>query len=148
MNIVIFLLSTLLVLTCLFLVLLVLVQLPKKEAGAGMAFGAGMGDMILGAGSGNVLTKITKYAAAVFLGAALLLALAVAHRAHQEDSGVSRAMQAAASQPAPAPAAPAAPAGFQPLAPAPAAPPTATADTNAVSITNTLTVVPTNQPGN
>jgi preprotein translocase subunit SecG len=143
MSIVIFLLSTVLVLTSLFLVLLVLVQLPKKEAGAGMAFGAGMGDMILGAGSGNVLTKITKYAAGIFLGASLFLSLAVTYRAHQKGLGVSRALETAGQQPpATAPAVPpAAPSAFQPLA-APAA------DTNAVSITNTLTVVPTNRPGN
>ena len=33
-------LTVLLVLNCLLLILLVLVQLPKKDAGAGMAFGA------------------------------------------------------------------------------------------------------------
>ena len=50
----------LLVLNCLLLILLVLVQLPKKDAGAGMAFGGGAADALFGAGSGNVLTKITK----------------------------------------------------------------------------------------
>jgi preprotein translocase subunit SecG len=57
----------LLVLICLFLILLVLVQLPKKDAGAGMAFGGGTADALFGAGSGNALTKITKYTAGVFL---------------------------------------------------------------------------------
>src|SRR5258708_19901055 len=55
------------VLDCLVLVFLVLIQLPKKDAGAGLAFGGGATDALFGAGSGNVLTKITKYAAGIFL---------------------------------------------------------------------------------
>ena len=39
---------------CVLLILLVLVQLPKKEAGAGMAFGGAATDALFGAGSGNV----------------------------------------------------------------------------------------------
>src|ERR1039457_5129522 len=66
-------LTFLLVLNCLLLILLVLVQLPKKDAGAGMAFGAGTADALFGAGSGNALTKITKYAAGIFLALALVL---------------------------------------------------------------------------
>ena len=54
-------LTVLLVITCLLLILLVLVQLPKKDAGVGMAFGGGAADALFGAGSGNMLTKITKY---------------------------------------------------------------------------------------
>ena len=60
------LLTVLLVLDCLFLILLVLIQLPKKEAGAGLAFGGGATDALFGAGSGNALTKITKYATVAF----------------------------------------------------------------------------------
>src|SRR5678815_4123187 len=71
-----------LVVNCLFLILLVLVQLPKKEAGAGLAFGAGAVDTLLGAGSGNALTKLTKYSAGSFLGLAVLRAVLKAHR-HQ-----------------------------------------------------------------
>ena len=59
-------LTVLLVLDCLFLILLVLVQLPKKEAGAGLAFGGAATDALFGAGSGNALTKITKYATIAF----------------------------------------------------------------------------------
>jgi protein translocase SecG subunit len=66
-------LTFVLVLNCLLLILLVLVQLPKKDAGAGMAFGAGTADALFGAGSGNALTKITKYGTGVFLVLALLL---------------------------------------------------------------------------
>src|SRR5438270_6302406 len=68
-------LTFILVVNCLFLMLLVLVQLPKKEAGAGLAFGAGAVDTLIGAGSGNALTKMTKYAAGSFLGLAVLMAV-------------------------------------------------------------------------
>lgn len=66
-------LTFLLVVNCLFLILLVLVQLPKKDAGAGMAFGGGTADALFGAGSGNALTKITKWTAVVFLAMSLIL---------------------------------------------------------------------------
>jgi protein translocase SecG subunit len=62
-----------LVINCLVLILLVLVQLPKKDAGAGIAFGGGTADALFGSGSGNVLTKITKYATVGMLGLALVL---------------------------------------------------------------------------
>ncbi len=55
------------------LILLVLVQLPKKDAGAGLAFGGGAADALFGAGSGNALTKITKWTAGIFFGLALVL---------------------------------------------------------------------------
>jgi protein translocase SecG subunit len=58
---------------CLLLILLVLVQLPKKDAGAGLAFGSGAADALFGAGSGNALTKITKYATITFLAMSLIL---------------------------------------------------------------------------
>ncbi len=61
------------VLNALLLILLVLVQLPKKDAGVGMAFGGGTADALFGSGSGNVLTKITKNATVVFLVLALVL---------------------------------------------------------------------------
>ena len=73
MSFVIGILTLLLVVNCLLLILLVLVQLPKKDAGAGMAFGGGTADALFGAGSGNALTKITKYAAAIFLVLSLFL---------------------------------------------------------------------------
>ena len=61
------------VINCLLLILLVLVQLPKKDAGAGIAFGGGTADALFGAGSGNVLTKITKYATVALLVLAVFL---------------------------------------------------------------------------
>lgn len=73
MSFVVGILTFLLVIICLFLVLLVLVQLPKKDAGVGMAFGGGTADALFGAGSGNALTKITKYTAVAFLALSLLL---------------------------------------------------------------------------
>jgi preprotein translocase subunit SecG len=75
MNIIYILFSVLMFLDCVFLVFLVLLQLPKKEAGAGMAFGGAATDALFGAGSGNVLTKITKYAAGVFFGLAIIMAV-------------------------------------------------------------------------
>ena len=66
MSIIIWLLSFLLVLDALILILLILIQLPKKEAGLGQAFGSGATDALFGAGSGTALTKMTKYAAAGF----------------------------------------------------------------------------------
>ncbi len=69
------LLTFVLVLDCIALILLVLIQLPKKEAGAGLAFGGAASDALFGAGSGNVLTKITKYAAVAFFILAIVLGL-------------------------------------------------------------------------
>ena len=69
------LLTVVLFLNSLFLILLVLVQLPKKEAGLGTAFGGGATDALFGAGAGNVLTKLTKWNAIIFLFLCLLLSL-------------------------------------------------------------------------
>ena len=73
MTFAIYLLTAIMVIDCLFLVLLVLVQLPKKEAGMGQAFGGAATDALLGAGSGNVLTKITRWSAGIFFALAILL---------------------------------------------------------------------------
>src|SRR5580658_1342388 len=73
-------LTVLMFIDCILLVLLVLLQLPKKEAGAGVAFGGAATDALFGAGSGNVLTKITKYVAGIFFGLALLIAVVTANR--------------------------------------------------------------------
>ena len=72
MNFIVGLLTILLVINCLMLIFLVLVQLPKKDAGAGIAFGGGTADALFGSGSGNVLTKITKWATVTFLALALV----------------------------------------------------------------------------
>ena len=80
MNLSIGFLTVVLVLDCLFLILLILIQLPKKEAGAGIAFGGAATDALFGAGSGTALTKITKYCAGLFLGLALFLSILNAPR--------------------------------------------------------------------
>jgi len=111
-------LTVVLVLNCLLLGLLVLIQLPKKEAGAGLAFGGGTTDALFGAGSGNALTKLTKYASASFLLLSLFLGIlnSRAHRAGESD--VRRALanaRPAATTPVAAPAKPSSP--FQALSP-------------------------------
>jgi protein translocase SecG subunit len=81
------LLTAVLVLDSLFLILLILVQLPKKEAGVGQAFGGGATDALFGAGTGNALTKMTKYAAAIFLSLCLVLYI-MGGQARRAGSGV------------------------------------------------------------
>src|SRR3977135_605121 len=75
MGFIIGLLTLAMVLLCGVLILLVLIQLPKKDAGAGLAFGGSATDALFGAGSGTVLTKITKYAAGTFFVLAIVLAI-------------------------------------------------------------------------
>lgn len=109
MAIVIGFLTFILSLVALFLILLVLVQLPKKEAGVGMAFGAGMSEMLLGAGSGNVLTRITKYSVGVFLVLSLILSVLISSQSRKSGLGVTRAIEeqartAPTKEVAPAPA--------------------------------------------
>ena len=87
-------LTVLLILDCVLMMLLVLIQLPKKEAGLGTAFGSGATDALFGAGTGNVLTKITKYTAAFFLGLSLLLSIIITGEAKQDKGqGVDDALK-------------------------------------------------------
>lgn len=107
MSLFIGLLTAVLVVDCLLLILLVLVQLPKKEAGAGLAFGAGAADALFGSGAGNPLTKITKFAAIVFFALLILISLlqkSVNHgKLDKFKSGVElETKQAVSAQPAPA----------------------------------------------
>ena len=85
-------LSGILFLDSLVLVLLILLQLPKKEAGAGMAFGGSATDALFGAGSGNAMTTITKYSAGIFFGAALLLAITNSHLAPAGGGAIQKAL--------------------------------------------------------
>jgi preprotein translocase subunit SecG len=78
-------LTVLLFVNSVLLILLVLVQLPKKDAGVGMAFGGGAADALFGAGSGNVLTKITKWGTGIFFALALILGV-VNKQAHGSNS--------------------------------------------------------------
>lgn len=79
-------LSVVMVIDCTIMVFLVLMQLPKKEAGAGLAFGGAATDALFGAGSGNFLTKTTKWTAGIFFGLAIMLSLLQSYRAHQPGS--------------------------------------------------------------
>jgi len=104
MTLFIGLLTAVLVLNCLLLILLVLVQLPKKEAGAGLAFGGGAADALFGAGAGNPLTKITKYAAVAFF--SLLIIIAVLQKSNRsgradEIKGLVEQQNKQSAQPAP-----------------------------------------------
>ena len=101
-------LTVVLFLNCLFLILLVLVQLPKKEAGLGTAFGGGTTDALFGAGAGNVLTKLTKWNAVLFLVLCLFLSLPFMRPSDLSDQlgqggAPTTNTNAAPAQPAPSP---------------------------------------------
>lgn len=112
-------LTVAMVLDCVILSFLVLMQLPKKEAGAGLAFGGAATDALFGAGSGNFLTKATKYSAGVFFALAIILSVLQTERAHQPGSQFMREVQQQESLPPAMAPAPAPPAGSQPGAAAP-----------------------------
>ena len=118
-------LTVFLVVNCVLLILLVLVQLPKKDAGAGMAFGGGAADALFGAGSGNTLTKITKWATGIFFGMALILNMAQAGAHPKTAKAFEQAVQQQQSK---------MPAGGPPSAPQSAAPATASNSTSAPAI--------------
>jgi len=131
MSFLIGLLTVVLVLDCVLLILLVLIQLPKKEAGAGVAFGGAATDALFGAGTGNVLTKVTKYATGVFFGLAMILGVMQSHYYHrpakeferkvnQQEKALPVSAPAPSTAPASTPAA--APATVPAEAPAPPAP--------------------------
>ena len=86
-------LTVLLVLDCLFLILLVLVQLPKKEAGAGLAFGGAATDALFGAGSGNALTKVTKYATVAFFVILMIISLLQSGSRSDRSSSFEKAIE-------------------------------------------------------
>ncbi len=93
MGFVIGLFTVIMVLDCLALILLVLIQLPKKEAGMGLAFGGAATDALFGAGSGNVLTKITKYAATAFFVLAVMLSLMQSFYSRRTTSAFQQKLQ-------------------------------------------------------
>lgn len=134
MNFLIGLLTVVMVLDCVLLILLVLIQLPKKEAGAGVAFGGAATDALFGAGTGNVLTKTTKYATIVLFILLLGLGYLQSQLYHKSSSEFQRAVEqqskraapltapteTPAPAPAPAPATPTTPAAPTTPPPAPA----------------------------
>jgi preprotein translocase subunit SecG len=93
-------LTVALVLNCILLVLLILIQLPKKEAGIGMAFGSGATETLFGAGSGTVLTKVTKYGVGVFLTLSLVLAMLGTHQVRKGRSSLDAELQRRVGAPA------------------------------------------------
>ncbi len=112
--------TVILVLDCLFLTLLILVQLPKKEAGLGQAFGGAATDALFGAGSGNALTKMTKYAAGVFFALTISLSILNAQQVKSNKSSLERTLQGSRETqpavPATTPSAPAAATAEKPTA--------------------------------
>jgi preprotein translocase subunit SecG len=140
----IILLSVAMVIDCVLLVFLVLMQLPKKEAGVGVAFGGGATDALFGAGSGNVLTKATKYTAGIFFVLAIMLSVLQSRRAHQPGSDfMQRVKETQNAQPTiTAPPTPATP------PPAATAPPPLATPTNALTIPPAESTTPMAAPSN
>jgi len=103
MGLAIGLLTFIMVLDCLLLILLVLIQLPKKEAGAGLAFGGVATDALFGAGAGNVLTKVTKYSAGIFFGLALLIGIIQSHSGNSGDKFLQNLSQPGRTPSTPSP---------------------------------------------
>lgn len=135
------LLTAVMVLTCFVLIFLVLLQLPKKEAGAGLAFGGAASDALFGAGSGTVLTKITKYLATLFFALAVLLSILYGVNNRRSKSNFQKLF----AQPTKAPAAATAPAA--PTAPTPTpAPPEAATTPGSNLLMTTQAAEATNQP--
>jgi preprotein translocase subunit SecG len=130
MGFIIGLLTLVMVVDCVALILLVLIQLPKKDAGAGLAFGGSATDALFGAGKGNVLTNITKYTATIFFIMALVLSVL---QRYYSSKGTTN-FQNLLSQPArPAAGLPMAPSAPAPGPAAPAAMPSST-DSNASTL--------------
>lgn len=86
------------VLSCLFLIGLILLQKSKSE-GLGLAFGAGAGESLFGARAGNVLSKATVVLGIVFLANTILLGMLFAQKDKMlMDSAPSPIAQPAAAQ--------------------------------------------------
>jgi len=130
MGFLIGLLTVVMVLDCAILILLVLIQLPKKEAGIGLAFGGAATDVLFGAGSGNVLTKVTKYAAGGFFVLAIVLSVLQRYHSNRTTDAFQKGLTTAT------------PAASAPATPAPTTPPAPEAKPAAVPATNAPQVVP------
>lgn len=143
MSLLIGFLTFVLVVDCLFLMFMILLQLPKKEAGAGIAFGGAATDALFGAGSGNALTKMTKYSASLFIGLALLLSFMNTNRTKDVNRGLEQELLKKANAPGAQVAPPALPTNQLSLAPTNQVTPAAAP----IEATNQLkTIVQTNQP--
>jgi preprotein translocase subunit SecG len=125
--------TVVMVLDCAVLIFLVLIQLPKKEAGAGLAFGGSATDALFGAGSGNVLTKITKYAATIFFALSVGLSAMQSYYHNRTTNVFEQKLQQASPSPltpATAPQAPAPKPAVVPSSNALTIPPAAVESTN------------------
>ena len=138
MQLAINLLTLVLVVLAMFLGLLILLQLPKKEAGITAAFGAESTAAIFGAGSGTALTHLTRWVATAFLSLCLVIAVMTSRYTTARSTKIREAVATPAAatttvnaNPAAAPALvptnaarPTAPAPIAPapIAPAPSAP--------------------------
>ena len=134
-------LEFIMVVDSLLLMLLILVQLPKKEAGMGTAFGGGATDALFGAGSGNVLTKLTKYTAGIFLVLSLMLSVLIVSQSKSRLTNVEMELKRKGATVAlpPAPVAKAAPSNALPAA--------AASNSITLNLTNAVkAAVPTNAP--
>lgn len=127
MQLAINLLTLVLVVLAMFLGLLILLQLPKKEAGITAAFGAESTAAIFGAGSGTALTQLTRWIATAFLGLCLVIAVMTSRHTTARTTKIRDAVATPAAATTTINANPAAttPAiaptnGAQPAAPAPA----------------------------
>src|SRR5262245_35135924 len=139
MNVGIVIATILLILDCLFLTLLILVQLPKKEAGMGQAFGGAATDALFGAGSGNALTKMTKYAMVVFFVLTLSLSIMNAQQHKGKRTAFERKLAESKEAPPTAPKPLVGP-GSSNVAAQPNAP--AAGQPNALTVTTNLLTAP------
>jgi len=93
MSWIVVILSVFLIVACLLLMLLILIQLPKKEAGMGQAFGGGATDALFGAGSGTALTKMTKYTTVAFFVLTLMLWVLKGQEVKSSKTTLEKTMQ-------------------------------------------------------
>ena len=139
-------LSVFLVIACILLILLVLIQLPKKEAGMGQAFGGGATDALFGAGSGTALTKMTKYTTVIFFVLTLFLWVLKAQEVKHRGSNLEKTMQQLGkTERSPVPIAPGTPA-VAATTPKGTSAPAPNSLLMAPASTNALLSAPTNTP--
>jgi len=135
MGLIIGILNFFIVLTGLFLILVVLMQLPRKEAGLGVAFGGSATEALFGAGTGNVLTKATKYGMIIFLSLCMIQSLLYVYKANASKNVILEKLSQQTPQTTPA----AAPSSTKPAT-------TATSAVVTPMATNPATIAVTNPP--
>jgi preprotein translocase subunit SecG len=101
MTFLLYLLIVLHVVICLFLILVVLLQTGKSADLAGAFGGQGSQTAFGPRGAANLLTKMTSYAAALFMVTSLGLTIMLA-RTHSGDHSVLSGMKSTTTQTAPA----------------------------------------------